>query len=77
MQATVEVGELKDNGTTVIFCDGFDAEAGTVSEGLWQWQRNQSNNFNSQPWNSTFISEWAPSKDSTHGPGKPVRTIIE
>lgn len=26
---------------SVLFCDGFDSDAGVVPPGLWQWQRNQ------------------------------------
>lgn len=47
-------------GTKDLFCDGFDTtEEDDFAHGLWQWQRNQSFFNAPQPWNITYISEWA------------------
>lgn len=67
----------KDNASTatsqevVLFCDDFDTDVleGEVASGLWQWQRNQSNDFSSQPWNTTYIEAWKPGGNPGSGGG--------
>jgi glutamine amidotransferase-like uncharacterized protein len=44
---------------TLLFCDGFDSEAGQVAFGLSpQFQRNQSDYNRAWPWNTSQISSW-------------------
>jgi len=53
----------------LVFCDDFDTDAGEVASGLWQWQRNQSNDMSSQPWNTTFLDAWKPDAQPGSGGG--------
>ena len=51
----------------VLFCDDFDTDLGEVASGLWQWQRNQSDDMVSQPWNTTHLDTWKPGSSPGSG----------
>jgi glutamine amidotransferase-like uncharacterized protein len=48
-----------DKDSSVLFCDDFDSESGSIPYGLApQFQRNESDYQYSHPWNTSFITNW-------------------
>jgi glutamine amidotransferase-like uncharacterized protein len=46
-----------EQSPSIVFCDDFDAPAGQVPSGLWNWQRSQTEYTKPQPWNTTYTTE--------------------